>query len=159
MFVLYTRRRRDRRRPRQWALIVMGCLPWLGAPALACTLSTGGVVFGIYDPLSDQTVESVGDIDIYCEETASYTLSLSTGGGSSFSPRVLTSGSDSLQYNLYTDATYQVVWGDGSGSTQVISGTAEAGMTERESVYGSIPARQNVYAGDYQDTIVVTIQY
>jgi len=120
-----------------------------------CTVSAGSVVFGSYDVFSVQPLDGAGSIGIDCDPATPYSISLGTGGGS-YGQRELASGGDSLGYNLYTGATRVVVWGDGSGGTGTVGGsTAQASHT----VYGRIPAGQNVPAGSYGDTIIVTVSF
>jgi spore coat protein U-like protein len=77
--------------------------------------------------------------------------------------RKMSSGAVTLNYNLYTTTTRNVVWGDGSqGSvTQTLTGGSVSGGTRRFSavVYGRIPALQNVSAGAYNDTLIVTVTF
>ncbi len=66
------------------------------------------------------------------------------------------SGASRLPYNLYTDASYNLVWGDKSAGTAVVGGSA---ATASHTVYGRIPRKQNVGAGVYADTVVVTVSF
>jgi hypothetical protein len=61
-----------------------------------------------------------------------------------------------LLYNLYTDATLNTVWGDGTGYSATVSDTQ---LTAIHTVYGRIPARQNTHVGAYADTIVITLTF
>lgn len=123
--------------------------------AATCNVSPQGVSFGGYDTLSSSALDGVGNIAVSCDASASFTVSLSAGNGT-YSGRAMSSGAEALSYNLYTDASRLIVWGDGSGSTGTVSTTAAAAEIP---VYGRIPARQNVPAGSYADTIVVTVTY
>lgn len=130
----------------------------LGAPpaaAATCNVSPQGVSFGGYDTLSSGSQDGVGNISVTCDAAMSFTVSLGTGAGT-YAERSMTSGAEALSYNLYTDASRLIVWGDGSGSTGTVSTTATAADIP---VYGRIPARQIVPAGAYTDVIVVTITY
>ena len=70
----------------------------------------------------------------------------------------MSSGTHTLNYNLYTAANRAVVWGDAisGGATESGSGT---GMNVNHVVYGRIPPRQNVRAGSYSDTINLIITF
>jgi spore coat protein U-like protein len=68
----------------------------------------------------------------------------------------MSTGSDQLNYNLFVDASRVVVWGDGSGGSSTVALTAAAADIP---VYGRVPGGQNVPAGSYIDTIVVTVTY
>lgn len=131
-----------------------------------CTINSNGVNFGTYDVFSLADNETVGDIGVSCtglteSSTASYDIQISAGEGS-FTSRLMTSGSSHLNYNLYINSSYSIVWGDNSGSTAVISDSYSLGLdtvTNHYPVYGLIPARQNVDVGNYNDTLIVTVNY
>jgi spore coat protein U-like protein len=92
----------------------------------------------------------------------SWTIALSPGNSNNFTTRNMLNGTSPLSYNLYTTAAYSNVWGDGSGSTTVISGGAllSIGTTVYPyTVYGRIPAGQDSAAGTFMDTIVVTLNF
>lgn len=125
------------------------------AAAASCNVSPQGVSFGSYDTLSPSPQDGVGNIAVSCDSTTSLTISLSAGSGS-YPERHMVAGAGALPYNLYTDASRIIVWGDGSGSTGTVSATAAAADI---AVYGRVPARANVTVGSYTDTIVVTVSY
>lgn len=120
-----------------------------------CTVSAGGVAFGNYNPFSLQALDGAGTINVSCSPSSSYSLSLSTGGGS-YAQRQLAGSGAVLYYNLYTSASRSVIWGDGSGGTATVGGDGEG---TSHTVYGSIPAQQNVQVGSYGDTIIVTVNF
>lgn len=135
--------------------LVLAALTSSPAAAASCDISSQGVNFGNYDTLDPQPLDGAGSIAVVCDEEASFTISLSSGAGS-YPARRLAGGADGLVYNLFIDAARIVVWGDGSAGSVTLANTA---TTAQETVYGRIPARQNVPAGGYADTIVVTITY
>ena len=138
------------------AAAVAGVLTAIAAPASAatCTVSPQGVSFGAYDTLGAAPLDGVGNINVSCDAPVSFTVSLSAGGGS-YEQRLMAGGASQLGYNLYTDATRTAVWGDGIGSGNV----SATGENVDLSVYGRIPARQNVPASAYSDMIIVTVDY
>jgi spore coat protein U-like protein len=125
------------------------------AGAAGCSLNAPGVAFGIYDALASASLDGAGTISVSCDAFASYTLALSPGQGTMAARRLQSCGSV-LFYNLYTDALRAVVWGDGSGGTALVGGSGTGGS---HTVYGRIPARQNVVAGAYSDTIIITLAF
>lgn len=154
-------RRIERRWPLAAALVVM-----LGAatPSEACTISATGVAFGSYDPRATGPDDGTGSINIACHpDDSSVNIALSAGGSSSFASRRMASGSAQLNFNLYTSSSRTVVWGDGSGGTSTVTltnGSVSAGVRRfSANIFGRIPALQNVRAGTYVDTIVVTATF
>jgi spore coat protein U-like protein len=67
-------------------------------------------------------------------------------------------GPSQLDYQLYSDPTRTVVWGNIVG-TDTVSGTA-IGLPQTVDVYGRIPAGQNrIRDGGYVDTITATVTF
>ncbi|TWD86072.1 spore coat protein U-like protein [Variovorax beijingensis] len=129
---------------------------------LCVTVIAGDLAFGNYAPLSALVTDSTSTIAIQARLIAgllptavSYTIGLGPGAGT-IAQRKMTSGANGLNYNLYTDAAHDTVWGASSisGSTSPITGNAS------HTVYGRIPANQTtVVPGIYADTIVVTVTF
>ena len=128
------------------------------AHAVACTVGTTTVGFGVYDVFSNQDTDATGTVTVTCDpDTTPYTIALERGITGSINNRVMlsASGHDRLNYNLYIDAARSTIWGNGSGNSLVVSQSAPATVT----VYGRIPPGQNVSVGTYSDTVSVTISF
>lgn len=142
-----------------------GAAALAAAPAhAACTATTVGVNFGNYNPQAPGPDDSTGSVSVRCFffDSAVDSIALSTGGSGTFLPRRMNGGAFTLDYNLYTTAARNVVWGNGSGGTQTVTpaGTfAFPFINYTATVYGRIPGLQNVGAGTYADTIVVTVTW
>jgi len=121
----------------------------------ACSVSTVGLNFGNYDVFSTLDDDITGTINVNCQASTSYAISLSSGSGT-YAARTLLSAGNLLSYNLYLDPTRLTIWGDGSAATGTVSGTA---MTGSYTVYGRIPARQNAVVGIYADIVTVTVAF
>lgn len=133
-------------------------------PAGACTIAATGVAFGSYDPRSPLADVSSGTITLSCHPSVSAPIvALGTGGSGSFLTRRMTSGANTLDYNLFTTSSNLIVWGNGLAGTATVTltgGTTSGGVrTFSRSVFGRIPAGQNVRAGTYGDTIIVTVTF
>jgi spore coat protein U-like protein len=129
-----------------------------------CLVSAEPLAFGGYDGTVTKT--STSDITVRCSNLTKYAVSLSAGGGT-FAQRLLSgSGTNKLQYNLFTsDSAGATIWGDGTNSTGTVPGTG-AGMAaanaQTHTVYGELPNNafnQGAPTGDYTDTITVTVTY
>ena len=125
------------------------------ARALSCAVTPQSVPFGNYDTLAPAPAEGVGTIRIACDADTAFTVSIGPGSGS-YDARAMSNGAATLDYNLYTDATRLVVWGDGVTGGSTVSGS---GTSVDLPVYGRIPARQNVEAGSYSDVVTVTVSF
>lgn len=147
------------------ALVLSGMLlSARAASAQSCTVGTSSVAFGSYDPFVSSPVDSTGQVDVACTDQTAYTVALDAGAysGGSYSPRkmkhfTLTTW---LSYLLYRDAARSELWGDGQSGTYTVSGVgAGLGQPNHHTVYGRLPAMQNVHVGQYGDTITVTVTY
>ena len=110
--------------------------------------------------------------------SSTITLSASSSSGL-FSPRqMIASGGRSLSYNLYVDPGHTTIFGNGgsgtsdvtycftganvascSGATYTGSPAGPGSESQAIPVYGLLPARQNVSAGAYADTLTATITF
>jgi spore coat protein U-like protein len=101
---------------------------------------------------------------VTCNEAPPPTVTMELGpsavsGG--FFPRQMRhdSGSDRLAYNFYVDAGGAAVWGDGTGGTATRSDRVFKNKPWTVTIYGRIPAGQDVSAGSYSDTLTITINF
>lgn len=144
------------------ALIVLST----AARAQSCNVTATPVSFGSYNVFNAGPLDATGTITVRCTSLLSlfvnYTIKLSKGLSGSYAPRQMANGTNRLNYNLYTDATRLTVWGDGSAGTSFISNgilVVLLGITVNHTVYGRVPALQNVVVGSYSDNITVTLTF
>lgn len=149
--------------PRLCLCVLLLALLSTATYARDCTISVTatGVAFGNYSFTNLTATDATGNIQVSCRsgQGIDYEILLSTGGSGNYASREMTSGANKLQYNLYIDAGYSVVWGDGHSGTSKISGEFRSSQARNHSVYGRLPAGQNMPAGVYTDTIIVTINF
>ena len=150
--------------PRIERLIAAAAALLASSPAFgACTASTTAVSFGTYDTLSPANDDSTGSVSAVCDAgERNLVASINGGSSGSIAARTLRNGPTILNYNLYTTAGRNIVWGDGiTGSTVTLNFVNSAGGVRRynSTVYGRIPALQPVGAGLYTDTVTVTITF
>ena len=119
------------------------------------------VAFGTYNVFTTTADDSTGTITYRCNSTAAnISIALSDGSSSTFSPRTLRKGSEVLQYNLYRNAARTTIWGDGTGGTSVYSlANPPNNSNVNLTIYGRIPAQQDVSAGNYSDTVSAVINF
>ncbi len=160
------------RRPRACIALATLLVCTEAAAAIDCTVSTTGVAFGTYDPLSAAPTDSTGNVTIVCNylsggaSRVAYSMALSTGSGGSYVRRQLQAGTTPLNYNLFIDSARSAVWGDGSSGTSVASGSATIGpgvgnrrREDSRTIYGRVPAAQDALPGSYGDSIIVTLVF
>jgi len=134
---------------------------WTGrVEAAHCTISTTSVSFGSYDVFASTPTDTTGTVSVTCTGNADVTITLTKGSSSTFNPRMLGGGADTLNYNLYKDAARTSIWGDGTGSTSTYTQVGVPNNTAQNlTIYGRIPAAQDVRAGTYTDSVTVNIDF
>ncbi|MEH1928177.1 Csu type fimbrial protein [Nostoc sp.] len=138
--------------------IILNCTTAL--PALCqCTVNVNSVNFGSYDVFNNSPTTTTGTINYDCSMASpsptSITIDLSKGNAPSYTPRQLKNGTNVLNYNLYLDASGGSIWGDNINSLHYMSSNLKDTVT----IYGIIPARQNVRIGTYIDSITATVNF
>ena len=138
----------------------------LAAPTADCNIDTSaaGVAFGAYDPFAIADMAAVGRISVTCDKNnVPMTIALSSGGAGGFFPRRMTSGADTLDYNLYTSPGGSVIFGDGTPGTQSVPASTGAvgggSFAATVWIHGRLPAGQNAAVGSYSDTVFITVYY
>lgn len=170
-----TRPLRSLRRRMRRAAIVFGLLACVGTVhAGDCTVSTSPVVFGSYDPITiTSPIDVNGNVQVNCAPTTLteillgvyVTIALNQGSSGTFAARTMRQPPASvLQYNLYTSAARNTVWGNGSGGTQTVAGTVGGLLSGQPTprsfpVYGRLPAGQDPNLGLHNDLITVTVAF
>lgn len=131
------------------------------ASAFGCAVNATSIAFGSYRSLRPGDLVSLGTISYTCTGTRGrISIALSQGSGQSVSLRSMRQGAKSLSYNLYLDPTGTSIWGDGTDGSQVYVARGSAdGVTVRLMVYGKVPPRQDVPAGEYRDAVTVNLNF
>jgi spore coat protein U-like protein len=131
----------------------------------SCTVSATGVAFGIYDPTVATATVSSGTVAVSCVVSGAtghnpITVALSAGNSGNFNSRTMLNGTDSLSYNLFLDAAYTQIWGDGTGVSLTDTVFVTPGKQSfNATVYGMMPALQTPGSGTFTDTITVSVSF
>jgi len=135
--------------------------------ATTCTLAVSNVAFGGYDVFSAASLDTSGTIIVTCARsggpnpTVTITIGPGAYGGSTASRKMkMNGGADFLSYNLFRDAGRTAVWGEVPGldaftQTLAVPNNSSAQLTA--TIFGRIPAGQDVSKGTYSDSVVVTV--
>lgn len=142
---------------------------------MTCTVASSTLALNPYDVLSGTaTTTPTGSITVSCTSTATsavtvnYTLSLSTTP-----TRQLTSGANTLGYDLYTNSAMTIPWGTAGPACVAGSNTNRGNLIcgsfsvprgssrqQTKNYYGKIPGGSDVPTGTYtQNNIAVTLTY
>ena len=148
------RRRRHRRRSDR-----VGCVR-AGSPS--CTISATSVDFGNYNVFNGSALDSTGTITYRCNRTSRkhHHLAEQRPEHHLQSATDVSRDARSLTYNLYRNAARTKIWGDGTGGTAVYSRANPPNNSNvNVTIYGRVPAGQDVSAGSYSDTVSATINF
>jgi spore coat protein U-like protein len=154
-------------------LLILGFMPWAGLHAqqtatttfvvkatvnAVCSVTATDLNFGVYNAQAGSAATSTTVVKATCTPGTTYNVALNAGGaGNIYAGRQMTSGPNKLNYQLYRNAARSDIWGNTIG-TDTVTGSG-SGLAVDHTVYGSLAAAQVVPAGNYQDTITVTISY
>lgn len=154
------------------AAALLLALATAGQAQAGCTVSSSGMAFGAYQPLTfagkltSVDVTSNASISVVCSGIATggaYTIALGPStAGNSISPRYLSnlSGGDNMVFNIYTAPTYSTIWGDGTTGAVISGGIPTGDSNQSQTVYGKIPAGQNMLrAGSFSGSMTMTLTY
>jgi spore coat protein U-like protein len=129
----------------------------------SCIVAASPLAFPSYIPTSATATTGSTTLNVTCTLGAPYTVALSNGSGTGADATAGMSGrkmagsaSAQLGYNLYQDSGYSQAWGSTGAYLMSATGT---GLQVPLTVYGRIPASQVVAAGNFSDTINVTISF
>ncbi len=132
-----------------------------------CIITTTAAAFGAYDPIvTNQTTpldSSNGKVTIACAKGTTATIGFGVGlnaASATGTSRALIDGTGThfLNYELYDEPSHTTVWTDTSGGL-LASVPAPSRAPRDFTVYGRVPAGQNVPAGTYSDTVLVTVNF
>jgi len=128
----------------------------------ACTIAATNHDFGTYAPSSPtDNINGTNTVTATCTLGVLYDIGLDAGigAGATVTNRKMTrsGGTETLAYSLYQAADRLVVLGN-TLLVDVISGLG-TGLAIPHTVFGKIPAGQNVPAGNYVDTVTATINF
>ena len=121
-------------------------------------ISATAMAFGNYNPVNAANVDSAATISYSCPPPTVPLVTVTTGTGGSYSPRLMKQGAtETIGYNLYRNALRTEIWGDGTGGT--FSMTLPTGNNRTAPIYGRVFASQNVVAGAFTDTVTIIFNF
>lgn len=122
-----------------------------------CEVTADDLEFGDYDPIAASDLDAATTLSLTCTNGTDYELSMSIGAGESTAARYMRDGAEQLAYILYQDTNRTTLWG-ANGGVDTLDGTG-TGTPDVIDVFGRIPMQQAAPAGDYADTITVTVTW
>jgi spore coat protein U-like protein len=144
-----------------FALTASDTVPVTATVIDSCTVNSTALTFGNYNGIVGSALDSVGTVTAVCTMGTAFSVALDagTGSGAAMTARLLTGpGGATLAYSIFCDAPRTQVWGDGSGGTDVATGTG-TGVAQSFTMYGRVPSLQTSTVGSYTDSVTVTLTY
>ncbi len=154
-------------------LLALLSSPVTAMAAGSCNVAVNGLVFGSYDVFNLLPTDTTGTVVITCIDDGipgglnidvSILLSSSAISGSTANRQMaMVGGVDRLNYNLFRDAACTLVWGDTPGLDDYaipkvkVPKNGSITLSPAVTIYGRIPEGQDVSAGSYTDSVLLTI--
>lgn len=144
-----------------------GTLSVTASVAQNCLINSPTLAFGAYDPIvtnATTALSATATATFTCTEGASSVyVTANTGNNGTHATgttrAMAGSGSTYLSYDLYTDSGHTVVWNTTNSGGHTYAPTFAASQTATATVYGQIPAGQNVQVSSYTDSVTMTINF
>jgi spore coat protein U-like protein len=151
------------KRPTAALLAALLLAPGL-ANALNCSITLTPLAFGLYQPGQTVPVDAVANITVRCvAQPGTYEVTIGPGlSGNQLARTLLAGPGEVLNYNLYRDAAYTQVWGNGSPPTFTVTGSRPRVGQPTVNVhplYGRLFANQTPNPGNYADNLLVTVLF
>jgi spore coat protein U-like protein len=124
-----------------------------------CKITATSIAFSAYDPVGANDTAALngeGSVSVQCTKGAVPSISLGAGSNASGTQRRLASGSERLNYALYSDSGRATSW---TTSTAVNMGQAPSKVARVLPVYAAIDGGQDVPAGTYSDVLQATVNF
>jgi spore coat protein U-like protein len=131
--------------------------------------STSTVAFSAYDPVTTNAaagadLDGTGSVGVKCTPGNGISISLDSGATPSVNQRRMQGpagpSSAFLNYDLYSDSSRTVAWGNASNGAPALAITAASNASERTfTVYGRVPKGQDVNTGSFADTVQATVNF
>jgi spore coat protein U-like protein len=120
--------------------------------------STNTLNFGTQGLLAANT-DASATFQVQCTNSTPYNIGLNAGttAGGTVATRLMTSGSATVGYQMYSNAARTTNWGNTVG-TDTVGGTGN-GSAQTLTVYGRVPVQATPAPATYNDTVTVTVTY
>ena len=131
------------------------------APGSTCRITVTQLNFGEYSALDEFPSLSLGRVEVDCRGSNDFPSRVTLSSGRSGNPyrRYMAHGTGILEYNVYADPARRLVTGDGSGGTTPLVPRLRSLGRNIFVLFGEIPPRQAVRAGEYHDELKVELEF
>jgi spore coat protein U-like protein len=127
-----------------------------------CTIRAEPMNFGNYDPVQANAtapLDGQSVITVACTKGTTVNMAMDNGANAQGQNRRMTGGTANfLQYEVYKDASRTEVWG-ATGNAVYDGGVAPSRDPRQFVAYGRVAGGQDVAEGNFQDTVLVTVDF
>ncbi|HEY0634125.1 MAG TPA: spore coat U domain-containing protein [Gammaproteobacteria bacterium] len=157
----------------KWRISTLLALLWLSQLAQAagsCAVAISNLTFPGYDVFNLAPTDTTGAVLVTCTDDGlpgvlniDISLTLSAGSSGTVSGRQMVQAgvSERLDYNLFRDAAATLLWGETPGiddyQIHKLKVPKNGSVQSTLSIFARIPPGQDVSAGGYSDSLVLTI--
>jgi spore coat protein U-like protein len=136
-------------------------LPVAVTVATGCTLQTRPLMFDATGIVGSNPIDATTTITVKCTPNTNYDVDIDTGlhaNGNSANRRMFSASTNSyVSYDVYRDSPRNKVWG--RGGNRNVTGNSGTGAPLDIMLYGRVKNTGKIAAGDYLDTLTVTLNF
>jgi spore coat protein U-like protein len=125
-----------------------------------CSVVANDLPFGTQTSLT-AIIDVTTSVDVTCSgaNPVSVAFDAGDGTGSTIANRLMSSGANTVAYNIYRDSGHATVLGQTAGTNTIDFTSTGAGSTDSKPVYGRVPIQASKPNGTYQSNVTVTLTY
>lgn len=121
-----------------------------------CSLTGGTLNFGTYVSGQSTDLDVAGQINYANCAAGTLVFALDGGLNGTENERKMKSGANTLIYQIHRTAARNAIWGSGANTQSLQLLATGSGKID---VYGRIPKSQAIAAGNYTDTVTITMTF
>ena len=86
-------------------------------------------------------------------------VTFSAGASGTFTARTMKKGAEALTYNIFAEASRTTIVGNGTSGSVYFFSAHPGNPPQTITLYGRIPALQDVSIGSYTDTVLAAVNF
>jgi spore coat protein U-like protein len=124
-----------------------------------CSLQTFPLTFDASTIVGNNPIDATTHVVVKCTPNTNYTIDIDKGlYANGINRRMFSASTNSyVAYDVYRDSPRTSVWG--TGQLKNVSGNSGTGLPLDILIYGRVPNTGKINAGDYKDTLIVTLNF
>jgi spore coat protein U-like protein len=126
-----------------------------------CSLVARPLTFDASAVTGSNPIDATTTISVRCTPNTNFDVDINNGlyaNGGSSNRRMYSAATNSyITYDVYRDSPRSNVWG--TGKLKNVAGNSGTGAPLDITIYGRVSKTQTIQAGDYKDTLVVTLNF